>query len=86
MTLYFKGRLPPPVTAVTELLLLAAPAQSIPTVVPSPRQEASFGRGGGMRPQNTSKEEAAILCLASEQDGEIHQVQLGEQLLPVLFS
>lgn len=71
---------------MTELLLLAAPAQGIPAVVPAPQQEASFRRGGGMRPQSTSKEEAAILCLASEQDGEIHQVQLGEQLLPVLFS
>lgn len=31
-------------------------------------------------------EGAAILCLASEQDEEIHQVQLGEQLLPALLS
>lgn len=28
---------------------------------------------------------AAILYLASEQDGEIHQMQLGEQLLPALL-
>lgn len=40
----------------------------------------------GLGPQSARLEGAAILRLASEQDGEIHQVQLGEQLLPALFS
>lgn len=51
-------RLPPPITivAVTELaLLLAAPAQSIPAVAPTPQQEASFGRGGGRAPKASAK-------------------------------
>lgn len=52
---HFDRRLPPPVTTVTELALLAASAQSAPAVVPAPQQEASLGQGGGWAPKAPAK-------------------------------